>query len=424
MLHRAVATTITLVVLSLTLQSAVHGQLKDWPAWRGADRTNVSTQTGLLSAWPPEGPKLAWTYTEAGKGYSGPAISDGVYYVLGTVDDSEALIALDAKSGAHKWTTKLSDILDNRWGSGPRSTPTVDGEHVYALTGTGDLVCCNRATGGKVWSVSLTRDLSGKVPNWGYCESVLIDGEKLICTPGGKDGTIAALNKLSGAVIWRSDFTAGAQYSSVVIAEPFGKKQYVQLLKESLIGVDPNSGNVLWQSEWPGRTAVVPTPIVHENFVFIASGYGVGCKLLKINADNSVEEVFVNKNMKNHHGGVLLFEGHLYGYSDGVGWACMKFNTGDLVWNEKNDSIGKGCVTCVNGLLYVLGERTGTVGLVEATPKGFSLRGKFTLEPKSQIRSPQGKIWTHPVVLDGRLYLRDQDIIHCYDISDPRVAQK
>lgn len=417
--------TVVFLLLFSVISSHVAGQDTDWPTWQGPSRTNVSEQKGLLETWPEDGPKLLWTFTDAGKGYSTPAIAAGVYYVLGTANDSEVLIALDAETGKHRWTTPLSKVLSNGWGDGPRSTPTVDGDRIYALTGVGQLVCCKTGSGEILWSVSLTEDLGGRVPGWGYCESVLIDGDKLICTPGGKQGTLAALHKKTGEVLWRStEFTEGAQYSSVIIGTPHGKKQYIQLLQKTLIGVDPEDGSLLWQSDWPGRTAVIPTPIFHDNRVFIASGYGVGCKLVKINEDNSVVDVYVNKNMKNHHGGILLYKDHIYGYSDGVGWACLRFDTGEIVWNEKDDPVGKGSLTCVNGMLYLVGERRGTVGLIDASPEGFQLHGQFELEPKSQIRSPRGKIWVHPVVLNGRLYLRDQDIIHCYDVSDPRVARK
>jgi outer membrane protein assembly factor BamB len=399
-------------------------QTKEWPSWQGAERTNVSWQVGLLREWPEQGPKLLWTYRDAGNGYSGPAIVDGTYFTLGTAGEEEILIALDAKTGAKRWTTALSPILSNGWGNGPRSTPTVHGDTVYVLTGVGELVCCAVDSGQQIWSISLTTDLAGSKPNWGYCESVLIDGDKLICTPGGQDGTMAAIDRSSGHILWRSkDVTEGAQYSSVIIAEPHGKKQYVQLLKKSLIGVNPDNGDLLWRSDWSGRTAVIPTPIFHDNHVFVSSGYGAGCKLVKINRDNTVEEVYANKNMKNHHGGVLFYDGYLYGYSDKVGWTCLNFETGEIVWNEKDDDVGKGSVTCVNGQLYLVGERRGVIGLIDASPAGFSLHGQFTLDPKSEIRSPRGKIWTHPVVLNGRLYLRDQDIIYCYDIGDPRVAR-
>ncbi|MFP6677698.1 MAG: PQQ-binding-like beta-propeller repeat protein [Pirellulaceae bacterium] len=426
MSHRLLALHALLAIhVGFVTAEKAAAQTEDWPSWQGVERTNVSSQEGLLKEWPEQGPKLLWIYREAGNGYSGPAIVDETFYTLGTEGEQEVLIALDVATGRPCWTTPLSPILSNGWGNGPRSTPTVHDDHVYVLTGIGELVCCTKDSGEQVWSVSLTRDLAGKKPNWGYCESVLIDGDRLICTPGGSEGTIAALDRSNGEVIWRSTgFTEGAQYSSVIIAKPHGTKQYIQLLQKSIIGVDPDNGDVLWRSDWSGRTAVIPTPIFFNNHVFVSSGYGAGCKLVKIRPDNTVEDVYVNKNMKNHHGGVLFHEGHLYGYSDQVGWTCLKFETGEIVWNDKDNDVGKGSVTCVNGQLYLVGERRGVIGLIDASPNGFALHGQFTLDPKSEIRSPRGKIWTHPVVLNGRLYLRDQDIIYCYDISDPRVARK
>ncbi len=409
-----------------------------WPQWRGPDRTDLSTETGLQQQWPEggQGPKRLWLSRDAGIGYSGPAVVDGVLYtmgarplsVAGVGDGGEAteidpdakayVIALDANTGKELWATEVGDLFENNWGNGPRSTPTVDGDWRYALGAKGDLVCLRREDGAVRWRKSFTEDLGGEIPQWGFCESVLVDGDRVVCTPGGGEGAMAALDKRTGEVIWRSkDFTDGAQYASIIAIENGGKRQYVQLTQEHLVGIDAANGDLLWSSDWPGRVAVVPTPISHHDSVYISSGYGVGCKLLQLNAENQAEEVYANRMMKNHHGGVILFNGHLYGYSDGVGWLCQDFQSGEKVWSEKKE-LGKGGIAYADGRFYCVDESDGRVVLIDASPKGWQSRGEFLLEPQTQLRKPAGRIWTHPVIVDGKLYLRDQELLYCYDVRE------
>lgn len=390
----------------------------DWPQWRGPDRTDVSKEKGLLKHWPKDGPKRLWLFENAGHGYSGPAIANGKFFTIGTRDNTECVLALDANTGKELWTAKLGDALENRWGGGPRGTPAVDGNKVYALSGKGDLACINVADGKVLWQASMI-ELGGKVPGWGYTESVLVDGDKVVCTPGGSKGALAAFDKNSGKVLWRStDFTDGAQYASIVPADINGQRQYIQLTMQHLAGISAKDGKQLWSSDWPGRTAVIPTPIYRDSHVYVTAGYGVGCKLVKVGADNKVTTVYENKVMKNHHGGVILVGDHLYGYSDGSGWVCQDFKSGEEVWAERN-KLGKGAIAYADGMLYCLDEGSGTLVLIEASPKGWSEHGRFKLDPQTKIRSPQGRIWTHPVISNGKLYLRDQDLIYCYDVKAP-----
>ncbi len=402
--------------LSLLLLSPA-GHALDWPTFRGALRDDVSRETGLLKEWPPGGPKRVWLYDKAGLGYSGPAIVAGKFYTLGTRDEREVLIALDANSGKELWAVPLSEgILQNKWGNGPRGTPTVDGDKIYALSGEGTLGCFQAADGKSVWSKEL-KALGGKRPGWGYTESVLVDGNQVVCTPGGPNGTIAAFDKTNGNLLWQSaEWQDNAQYASIVKAKINGEEQYVQLTMENFAGVEPKSGKVLWKAPWPGKVAVIPTPIVKDNYVFINSGYLVGCKLVKINPGNQVEEVYRNQLLKNHHGGVILYGDHLYGHSDRLGWLCMEFLTGNETWVERN-KLGKGAIGCADGMLYCLDEDKGTVVLIEASPKGWAEHGSLTVEPQSTIRSRDGRIWTHPTIADGKLYLRDQEYIYCYDVK-------
>lgn len=404
-----------MAAFAITVSSAMAGAF-DWPQWRGPDRDDVSKEKGLLKSWPEGGPKRVWHYDQAGFGFAGFAIADGKLFTMGACGEEELLIALDAGTGKELWTTRMGDLLVNNWGDGPRGTPTVDGNRVYAMDGNGDLICADAGSGKSIWTASM-QGLGGKRPGWGYCESVLVDGGMAVCTPGGKNGAVAAFDKTNGKLIWQSkDFTEGAQYSSILPIDFAGKRQYVQLTMKALVGLDSKNGNVLWQSEWPGQTAVIPTPIYKDGHIYIASGYGVGCKLVKLSADGQAEDVYVNKVMKNHHGGVVLFGDHLYGYSDGGGWVCQNFKTGEEVWGEKN-ALRKGAVHCADGMLYCLDESNGRVALIEASPNGWKERGQFKIDPQTGHDRKRGKIWTHPVVANGKLYLRDQEHILCYDVK-------
>ena len=394
-----------------------------WTSFRGGSRTDHSPDQGLLKKWPEGGPKLLWTSQVCGKGYSGPAIVDGKVYYTGTIDGKAKIICLNSEDGKEVWSTNFSDDpekgYNTGWGSGPRGTPTVSDGMVYAISANGTLTAVDAADGKKKWSKDFLKDFSGKVPPWGYSESPLVDGDWLIVTPGGKDGAIAALDKKTGKTIWLSEgLTDKAEYSSVIVAEIKGKKQYIQLFMKTLAGVDAKTGKLLWSSEWPkGRTAVIPTPIYKDGKVFMTSGYSAGCKLVDISGAQA-KDVWENKTMINHHGGVVLVGDHLYGFSDGAGLVCQDFETGEKVWSKKGEGVQKGAVHYADGLLYCVDENQGSVFIAEATPKGFSEKGRFSLPKETELRKgTSGKVWTHPVVLDGKLYLRDQDLVFCYDVK-------
>ncbi len=405
-------------LLGLLLNLVAVGTQADWPQWRGPDRTDVSRETGLRKSWPKAGPNLAWLYKDAGLGYSGPAIVAGKLFTMGLRQGAEFLLALDARQGAELWSAKIGGALKNNWGDGPRGTPTVDADRVYALGGQGSLICARLADGKILWEHSM-KEFGGRTPGWGYTESVLVDSNKVVCTPGGAKGTIVALDKMTGQLVWQSkDLTDGAQYASLIPANDHGTRQYIQLTMEHVAGVSAADGKLLWTSDWPGRTAVIPTPIFHEGQVYVTAGYGVGSKLVKLGPNDQVSEVYFNKVMKNHHGGVILVDGYVYGHSDGVGWVCQNFQTGEEVWAERS-ALGKGAIAYADGMLYCLAESNGTVALIEASPKGWMEHGRFKLDPQSSLRSPQGRIWTHPVITGGRLYLRDQELLFCYDVKAP-----
>jgi outer membrane protein assembly factor BamB len=403
---------------ALALLSSNSLALADWPQWRGPDRENRSPDTGLLKTWPEGGPKLVWRTDEAGLGYAGYAIVGERLYTMGLRKDKEHLLCFDAATGKELWATAAGDKYDNDWGDGPRMTPTVDSERVYGISGDGTLTCAKASNGDRVWQTSLVKDLGGKLQSWGYTEAPLIVGDLVICTPGGAKGTLAGLDKRTGDVRWRTkDVTDEAQYSSCILIEHRGKPQVVQLVMKQVFGVDPANGALLWSAPFAGRTAVIPTPLYHDGHVYVTAGYGVGCALFELGEDGrSAKAVYDNKVMKNHHGGVVRVGEHIYGHSDGAGWTCQDFKSGEEVWSERG-GLGKGAVHFADGMLYCLDEQTGEVVLAEASPKGWNVASRFTLTPLSEQRSRQGKIWTHPVVSGGRLFLRDQEYIYCYDVK-------
>jgi len=395
----------------------------EWPQWRGADRSGISPDKDTLDKWPDGGPKQLWVYKDAGQGYSSPAIVGGRFYTAGSRDGTLTVIALDAETGKEVWASKVGEDDEKGynagWGGGPRGTPTISDGLVYVLGPKGTLVCLKAEDGGKVWDKNLQSDFKGEAGGWGYAESPLVDGDLVVVAPGGKEAAVVALNKKTGKTEWKTEFDAGkAEYATIVPADINGGRQYIKLFQTKVVGVDAAKGKVLWESEWPrGKTAVIPTPIFDKGEVYVSSGYGAGSKLFKIGSDNAVSDVWDNKEMKNHHGGVIKVGDHVYGFSDGDGLICQAWKTGEIVWKEKDRSLMKGAVAVVGDKLICLNEADGLVTLGDASPKGFKSSGSFKLEPQSEKRNPKGRIWAHPVVLNGKLYLRDQELIHCYDVS-------
>ncbi|MCF7972470.1 MAG: PQQ-like beta-propeller repeat protein [Phycisphaerae bacterium] len=388
----------------------------DWPQWRGTDQTGVSVETGLLEAWPQAGPELVWKATGLGQGFSSVAIVGSTVYTAGDVDGQSYVHAIDMGADKPKWSQLIGKAGAPGWGgfTGPRSTPTVADGKVYVLGQYGELVCFSAGDGTLVWKKHLVDDLGGKMPSWGYSESVLVDGDVVVCTPGGGQGTLAALNKTTGEVVWRSSqATDSAHYASIVKAEIEGVPQYVQLTDASVLGVALD-GALLWRAERKGRTAVIPTPIVQGNLVYVASGYGVGSNLFEITQQNGefkAAEKYATKTMANQHGGVILIGDYLYGYCDSKGWTCQALATGEPVWVEKGQ-VGKGSLTSAEGMLVLRSEKGGEVALIKVTPDGYEQTGKF-IQP--DVGKPM--TWAHPVISGKKLYLRDQDQLLCYDVA-------
>ncbi|HEY7328962.1 MAG TPA: PQQ-binding-like beta-propeller repeat protein [Gemmataceae bacterium] len=400
----------------------------DWPQWRGTNHDNVSTETDLLKSWPQGGPKLLWTFTDAGIGYSGPAVVGNRLYAMGGDETNDFVFAVDTAQGTKVWSTPIGAYVRNGYGSGPRGTPTVDGDYLYAISSAGVVACLKAKDGEKVWSVNLTGQggLGGGRPTWNYSESPLVDGQQVICTPGGAQGTMAALDKATGQVLWRSkELTDPAGYSSAVPVVVGGVRQYVQLTMKGVAGVAANDGHLLWYyRNTKYRTAVIPSPIVHDDYVYAAAGYGAGAVLLKLTPDGNgtkAEQIYGEDAMRlmdNKHEGVVLLGDYVYGWSDKGGWTCQEFKTGKKMWQSK--ALGKGSLTSAGGMLYCYSEDAGTLVLVAASPDGWQEIGRFTIPQKGnrpeRLNYPNN-IWTYPVLANGRLYLRDQDLIYCYQVK-------
>lgn len=428
-----------ILVLCLLLPS-LSAQAEDWPGWRGPNRDDVAAEAGLLKSWPKNGPPLLWTYTNSGVGYSGPAIVGERLFLMGGRDQTEYVFALDLKTNQGStaqevWSAKIGPLFaskENSYNAGPSATPTVDGELLYALGGQGQLVCVETATGKERWRKNLPVDMAAEVNpvsggpvklGWGFTWSPLVDGERLICVPGGPQGTLAALDKKTGQILWRSkELTDQATYSSPIVIEVGGIRQYVQMTNEGVSGVAANDGSLLWRylKKPPYGDVVIPTPIFHDGYIYVSAGYGAGCDLIKLTPagkEFKVEKVYANKTMVNQQGGVVLVGEHLYGYSEGKGWVCQEFKSGNMVWSQKR-ALGRGSLTYADGKLYCYGEDEGVVALVDATPSGWKEHGRFEVPQHSQRRRSNGKVWTHPVVSQAHLYLRDQDLLFCYDVKD------
>ncbi|MEO8496622.1 MAG: PQQ-binding-like beta-propeller repeat protein [Planctomycetota bacterium] len=393
-----------------------------WPQWRGPNRDGISHETGLLDAWPDNGPPTVWKASGLGNGYSSVAVAGGRVLTMGKFGGETRLVAVSVEDGSKLWETAVGG------GDSPNCTPTVDGDLVFALSHGGDLLCAESATGREVWRKNFGRDFGGKMMSgWGYSESPLVDGDRVIVTPGSQDAMMAALDKRTGNVIWRAEMTGnvgsagqdGAGYSSIVISNGAGVKQYVQLVGRGVISVDARSGKMLWgYNRVANGTANVPTPIVTGDLVLCSSGYGDGgAALLRLSGSRgqvNAEEVWYKKanELQNHHGGMILIGEHVYmghGHNNGFP-VCFELKTGRDVWRPgRGPGSGSAAVVCADGHLYFR-YQDGEMALIEATPKGYNLKGSFKIGIKN------GESWPHPVVADGRLYLRDQDEMLCYDI--------
>jgi outer membrane protein assembly factor BamB len=434
----------------LVLADATNASAGSWPSWRGPNRDNISPEKGLLDAWTEHGPPLKWKAKGLGKGYSSVSIDGGRIYTMGAVPTTGAasstprrrpalrsrgggggrgvgsrgdcsVIALDVKTGKIVWATPVAK-------GDPNCTPTVDGDRVYALGRNGELACLDTADGKVVWAKDLQRDFGGRMMSgWGYSESPLVDGEKLLCTPGAQDAMVVALDKKTGDTLWKgavpeelgSNGADGAAYASIVISHGAGVKQYVQLVGRGIVSFRADDGKFLWNyNRVANPTANIPTPLAEGDYVFTSTGYQGGAALLKLHKDGdgvAAKEVYFlpGNKVQNHHGGMVLLDGYLYmgnGHNQGFP-LCLELKTGKIMWKGgRGAGTGSAAVLEADGELYFR-YQNGVMALVEATPEKYVLKGKFDLATHN------GESWPHPVIVDHCLYVRDQDALLCYDIA-------
>jgi outer membrane protein assembly factor BamB len=440
----------------------------DWPQWQGPDRNAISKEHGLLQQWPKDGPPLTWKIKGLGGGYNAPSVAAGRIFGMSNRRDDEVVWALSEEDGQTLWTTPLEPAPrggppQGKEGSG--CTPTVDGERVYVLGLAGTLACLQVGDGKIVWQRSLTRDLGGRAPGWRYNESPLVDGDKVICTPGGNDAMMVALDKLTGNTIWKSQMPGGASggpgaggpgsvsgtpeapgggpggppgggpgrrrgpggggaaYASAIAIDFQGQRQYVQFTARAVIGVSAADGKFLWRYTRPANPMGIScsTPVYQDGLIFASSAYGTGGGLVKLskdsNGDFKAEEVWFSSKMQNHHGGMIVVDGSLYGANggnDGGALVCLDFKTGNVLWNERDDPehrAPKGSLAMADGRLYYRTEN-GPMLLIEPNSKQYVERGRFEQPDRSEQAA-----WPHPVIANGKLYLRDQDVLLCYDVK-------
>jgi outer membrane protein assembly factor BamB len=342
---------------------------------------------------------------------------------MGNRGKDEVVWALSEKDGKELWAMRIGPAYQQRMPQGkegPACTPTVDGELLYALGLGGELACLQAADGKIVWHKNLAADFGGRAPTWSYRESPLVDGDKVVCTPGGGAATVVALDKKTGATVWKSQVPGGppAAYASAIVIDCAGQRQYVQFTQKGLVAVAAADGKFLWRYDRPanGMGINITTPLCRGDEVFASSAYGTGGGLVKLSKDASsgvkAEEVYSAPRMQNHHGGMILLDGYLYGANggnEGGFLVCLDFKTGEVLWSDRKAP--KGSLALADGRLYYRTE-SGTMLLIEPSPKQYVERGRFEQPDRSEQPA-----WLHPVIANGKLYLRDQDVLLCYDVK-------
>jgi outer membrane protein assembly factor BamB len=413
--------------------TAAELQIKpnDWPQFRGPFRNGFSPETGLLKSWPDGGPKQLWTSTGRGGGYSSVAVVDGTVFGTGKrTDGKEYIWALDEATGKEKWAAEFSDSRRVGYNDGPRGTPTFANGKLYAVSTGGTLACVDANTGKLLWEKSYTKDFGGSVPGWGYTESVLVDDGKVVCTPGSASAALVALNANTGEVVWKTEVKnpgAARGYASMVKAEVGGVPMYVTLLGKSdtagVVGVDARTGKLLWHyDKMMNTTANIPSPVVKGDIVFCSTGYGAGAARLRMvpgpDGTVSVKELnfYSGTELQNHHGGMTLMGDYIYlGSQHSKGFpVCVNIKTGEIEWAEKGPvkgGDGSASTAGADGRVYFY-YQNGLVALIKADPKQYEVVSTFKLPQPSNKNK-----WPHPAIADGKLYLRDQDKLHCFDIK-------
>ena len=383
----------------------------DWPQWRGPSRSAISPETGLLKSWPAAGPPRAWSTSNLGAGFGSIAVSRDRIFVQGMRNSQSVVSALNRADGTLAWVKPIGRAGDNDRGPGPRGTPTVDGDRLYVLTENGDLAALRVQDGAIAWQRNILQEFGGRNIDWLISESPLVDGNNVIVSPGGRGAGMAALDKMTGKTVWVSkELSDRAGYSSPIIADVQGVRTIMTLTGEAGVGVRASDGKLMWRHPAVSNsTANIATPVFFDNKVFYSSDYGTGGALLALRAQNGevhAQEVYFTRDMQNHHGGLVVVNGYLYGFHNAI-LTCLEFATGKVMW--RNRSVGKGSLAYADGSLYLWSENN-VVGLADASPAAYRETGRFRL-PEQGWPS-----WAHPVISGGRLYIRDQGILTAYNI--------
>lgn len=410
--------TIWLVILCIAFESVTNAQIYQF---RGPDRDGKFPESNLLKEWPEGGPELLLEFEGIGEGFSS-VISNGKYiYASGKFESMDHLTCIDFK-GNKKWQVAYGQSWD---GSNPntRSTPTIEGDRIYIISGQGELVCLNTETGDINWKINVDKDYESERHIWGVAESPLIIDNKVICSPGGSQTTFVAFDKMTGEEIWKTPSTDGQRSYVSPILHTFNGKEYILGATASeLFIMDPENGDIkssykyfdsaLWK--WQPKGIIwANSPVVKGNMIFLSIGYNYPAKMLKVNSDlSSIEEVYTNSTLDNHHHGIIEVDGYLYGstwINNGAGnWACLDWNTGEMMYDEKWNS--KGEMVYADGLLYVYEEKRGNVGLLKPDPSGFKVISSF------QIEKGRGPHWSHPYIFDGKMFLRHGNVLMIYSL--------
>jgi outer membrane protein assembly factor BamB len=387
---------------------------RDWPQWRGPNRDGVSTETDLLKSWPSEGPKVLWEQ-KTGEGFASVAVSKGRAFTIYQDGPNETVACWDAETGKEHWRFSYACDYRNDYGNGPRATPSVAGEFVYTVGGTGIMHCLkgftDQSTGEVVWRKDLAKEFHADTPKWGVAFSPLVEGEHVYIQPGGPSGnSLAALDRKTGAVAWKN-FDDPYSYSSPIAATFQGQRQILFFTGTRLVSVDPLTGKQLWDFAWAAEfNCNIATPIVVQDYVYISTGYQKGCAMLKIeNAGESWQPslVYKNRRMRNHFSSCVRYKDHVFGFDDS-NLTCMNLRTGEVHWKERG--FDKGSVLLVNDQIIIYGE-SGVLALAEATPQEYREKSRFQFSPAKR------SCWSVPVVANGRLYVRDQQKLTCFDVK-------
>jgi outer membrane protein assembly factor BamB len=396
--------------LLIAIPSAQQAPPAEWFQWRGPNRDGISPETGLLQEWPKAGPPQVWRSGGIGNGYSSFSSSGGRLYTLGARAGVEYVGALDRATGKKVWETQNGRRFENDRGDGPRSTPTVDGDRLYVLGGSGDLTALDLATGKKLWSINIVQKFGGVNPYWGYSESPLIVGDRILINTGGRRAGIVAVAKADGATLWQQH-SDGAGYSSPMLMRTGSLTQVIFFTENRTMAVDPRDGRLLWSyNKASNGTANIATPIVRGTRVFVSSDYGTGGALLEVRAAGNIataNEIYFTRDMRNHHASSVLIGDHLYGFSSSI-LTALTFDTGAMAWRDR--SVGKGSIAVADHRLYLYSE-DGVVGLADLSPAAYRERGRFRIPQQSGLPT-----WSHPIITGGLLVIRDQDSVYAYNV--------